>query len=99
MAERKSTKGGRKKKADVIDVGESPATESADAEAEEDSEKEAESEDVLVTDLAAAAETIDVSGEEVDVADADEVREPKVSTRGGSLARRDPMAAYMSETR
>jgi RNA polymerase sigma-32 factor len=92
MAEQKK-KGGRKKKADVIDVGEQPAQESADEDSE-DEEKE-ESEEGLDADLAAAA-AIDVGEEPGD----EEVPEPKVpASREGSLARRDPLAAYMSETR
>src|SRR6187200_1939157 len=89
MADRK-TKGGRKKKADVIDVGEKPAADEADA----DEDKEEEAEDGVDVDLAAAASTIDV-GDEM----AEEAPEPKVSAREGSLARRDPLAAYMAETR
>jgi RNA polymerase sigma-32 factor len=96
MAERKSTKGGRKKKADVIDVGDKP---DAETDAAEDEESEQESEEGVDTDLAAAAGTIDVSGDEAELADPEEIPEPKVSDRGGSLARRDPMAAYMAETR
>jgi len=98
MAERKSSKPGRKKKADVIDVGDKPDAET-DGETEEDSEKESDSEEGLDTDLAAAAETIDVGDAELTDVDVEDLPEPKVSTRGGSLARRDPMAAYMAETR
>ena len=102
MAERKS-KGGRKKKADVIDIGDKPDQETADDEAaSEDADEEKEEsgdEEGLDADLAAAA-AIDV-GEEV--GSDEELPEPKVpavrAERGGSLARRDPMAAYMSETR
>jgi RNA polymerase sigma-32 factor len=104
MAERKSTKGGRKKKADVIDVGEKPAQDSTDEDAESDAES-ADSEDEdkepdpegLDADIANAAAAIDVGD---DPADVEDLPEPKVSrSTGGSLARRDPLAAYMSETR
>lgn len=101
MADRKSPKGGRKKKADVIDVGEKPDQESADSadeDGDEDAEKEDEAEEGLDADLAAAA-AIDV-GDDPATEDLDDVPEPKVTrSTGGSLAKRDPMAAYMSETR
>jgi RNA polymerase sigma-32 factor len=90
MAEQKK-KGGRKKKADVIDVGEKPAQESSQEDSEEE---EKESDEGLDTDLVAAAA--------IDVGDAteEELPEPKIPrSREGSLARRDPLAAYMSETR
>jgi RNA polymerase sigma-32 factor len=99
MADQKSNKSGRKKKVGVIDVGDKPdqeSEESADADAESDEdkeEKEAEETEGLDADLAAAA-AIDVG--EPDVED---LPEPKVSDRGGSLAKRDPLAAYMNETR
>jgi RNA polymerase sigma-32 factor len=92
MAEQKKT-GGRKKKADVIDVGDKPARESTEEETE-DEEKE-ESDEGLDTDLVASA-AIDVGEEASD----EDLPEPKVpASREGSLARRDPLAAYMSETR
>ncbi|HEU4614915.1 MAG TPA: RNA polymerase factor sigma-32 [Kofleriaceae bacterium] len=90
MAEQKK-KGGRKKKADVIDVGDKPAPETSQEDAEEE---ENEPDEGLDTDLVAAA-AIDVGDE----SEAD-LPEPKVpSSREGSLARRDPLAAYMAETR
>ena len=92
MAEQKKT-GGRKKKADVIDIGDKPAQESAE-DASEDEDKD-EPDEGLDTDLAAAA-AIDVGDEPGD----EELPEPKVKpSREGSLARRDPLAAYMAETR
>jgi len=98
MAEQKK-KGGRKKKADVIDVGDQPAQESsqddAESQAESEDEEKEDAEEGLDADLAAAA-AIDVGDEPAD----EEVPEPKVPRdRSGSLARRDPLAAYMSETR
>src|SRR5690242_8994744 len=72
MAEQKK-KGGRKKKADVIDVGDKPAGETSEDEAEEEEEKD-EPEEGLDADLAAAA-TIDVGEEPEDL----EVPEPKTS--------------------
>jgi RNA polymerase sigma-32 factor len=94
MAEQKKT-GGRKKKADVIDVGDKPASEAGSEEAgdDEEAEKDDDNEEGLDADLAAAATTIDVGDEPADLP------EPKVSSREGSLARRDPLAAYMRETR
>ena len=92
MAERKSPgrKRAAKKKADVIDVGDRPAEKEA-----EDEDEEKESEEGLDNDLLQAAQAIDVEEP------SDEEPEPRqpATTRGGSLARRDPMAAYMSETR
>ncbi|HUS30607.1 MAG TPA: RNA polymerase factor sigma-32 [Kofleriaceae bacterium] len=100
MAERKKP-GGRKKKADVIDVGDAPAKDSSeenDGDSDEEEKEEGGDDDGLDADLVQSA--IAVGDDDVEVLDADaEVPEPKVSTRGGSLARRDPMAAYMSETR
>jgi RNA polymerase sigma-32 factor len=98
MAEQKK-KGGRRKKADVIDVGDQPAQESSQGdteEAEDEEEKEAdEPEEGLDADLLAAA-AIDVGDESADV----EIPAPKAKRdTSGSLARRDPLAAYMQETR
>ncbi len=94
MAEQKKT-GGRRKKADVIDVGDKPQETSQDEDGEADEEEKEESDEGLDTDLAAAA-AIDVGEEPSD----EELPEPKVrSSREGSLARRDPLAAYMQETR
>ena len=105
MAERKSKKG-RASKKEIIDVGEQPAEKDPDEESEESSES---SEDVD-PDLVEAAPAIDVDDEPADepVGDPDETEPsesddedeaPKKPTRGGSIARRDPMAAYMSEVR
>ena len=94
MAEQKKT-GGRRKKADVIDVGDKPAQESSEEDSE-DEDKEPEAEDGLDADLAAAA-AIDV-GEPTE--DDVEIPEPKAKRdTSGSLAKRDPLAAYMRETR
>jgi RNA polymerase sigma-32 factor len=95
MAEQKK-KAGRKKKADVIDVGDEPARESPQEEsAEGEDEDKDDGEDAIDPDLVAAA-AIDIGDEIEDV----ELPEPKLpSGRDGSLARRDPLAAYMAETR
>src|SRR6185503_15404855 len=96
MAEQKKT-GGRRKKADVIDVGDKPAQEASDGQTEEseDEDKEPEADEGLDADLAAAA-AIDVGDEPGDV----ELPEAKAKRdTSGSLARRDPLAAYMRETR
>ncbi|NVB77042.1 MAG: RNA polymerase factor sigma-32 [Kofleriaceae bacterium] len=92
MAEQKKS-GGRKKKADVIDVGE-PANKESSEENEEEAEEKEDSEEGLDADLANAA--IDVSTGDDEALD---VEEPKVSAKDASLARRDPLAAYMRETR
>ncbi|MGN6105467.1 MAG: RNA polymerase factor sigma-32 [Kofleriaceae bacterium] len=109
MAERKTrgagsapAKRGKKTKSSVIDVGDQPAEkDSEDASAERDEEEtEAESEEGVDTDLAAASGAIDVGDEPADEEDVDKPAEEPREPRGtGSLARRDPMAAYMRETR
>src|SRR5262245_34418848 len=98
MAERRTTRGGRgspggkaKKTPDVIDVGDEPAEKESESDEAEETDREV---DGLDADLVAAASTIDVGD---DATGDHEPAEPPV--RGGSLARRDPLAAYMSETR
>ncbi|MDB4958219.1 MAG: putative polymerase, sigma 70 family subunit [Myxococcales bacterium] len=99
MADRKSKGTGKAradktgKKSDVIDVGDSPDKETTDEDAHEEVEAEPDTE--IDPDLVEAAAAIDVGDEATDEA---EQREPPKS-RGGSLARRDPLSAYMSETR
>ncbi len=107
MAERKNKAGnsaakrGKRGKPDVIDVGDKPADGEA-AEKDSDADEEAqdqENEEGLDTDLAAAAGTIDV-GE--DPAATDEEADAAIeaaAAKSGSLAKRDPMAVYMRETR
>jgi RNA polymerase sigma-32 factor len=89
----------RKKASDVIDVGEAPAKTT-----EESSEEEAEeSEGDAVDEQIGAEASAHVDGEDDDVDHPDDalVDEPPPSARGssGSLARRDPLGAYMAETR
>jgi RNA polymerase sigma-32 factor len=111
MAERKSkgTDGGsagkrdKKSKRAVIDVGDKPAESEKESETEsekdsEEEEGERESEEGLDTDLAAAAEVVDVEPT-VDDEEIEKVVEAKEARGTGSLARRDPMAVYMRETR
>jgi len=96
MAEQRKTRGGSKKKpknVGVIDVGEKPADGDAEKDSEEDAEEEAEVEEGADVDLAAAG-AIDVE----DLTDEEAVAEAAAS-RAGSLAKRDPMAAYMREVR
>jgi RNA polymerase sigma-32 factor len=95
----------RKKKAEVIDVGEKPSDDEADrrdgegrdasdeADADDDDGK-AEPLEGADVDLASAAPPIDVD----DIADDDSAAPPAPAARG-SLAKRDPMAVYMRETR
>ena len=94
-------RGKGKKKPGVIDVGEKPAEPADDAdEAEADADAEPEEEAGADLDMAAAAAgAIDVGDEPAD--DADVAVEAVVveDKRSGSLAKRDPMAAYMRETR
>jgi RNA polymerase sigma-32 factor len=102
MADRKKASGGtRRKSAKVIDVdgGKAKPVEDEDA---DDADDEAESDDSGAdTDLANAG-AIDVGDDDAAAAhdDAGPVEDvPAVSTKGGSLARRDPLSLYMSETR
>ncbi|MBA3454794.1 MAG: RNA polymerase factor sigma-32 [Deltaproteobacteria bacterium] len=100
MADQKSKGKGRASQNRIIDVGERPAEKDPDQDedAEDDGEKSSENDGDVDPDLveaaAAAVEAEDAASDE----DGD-VPVPKVSTRGGSIARRDPMAAYMSEVR
>jgi RNA polymerase sigma-32 factor len=108
MAERKS-KGAaartsvgakkRKPKAGVIDVGDKPAegeTEEPEKDSDEDSEDESEAVEGADVDLETAAGAIDVGDEP----ESEDEEKPAPVARGtGSLARRDPMAAYMREVR
>jgi RNA polymerase sigma-32 factor len=103
MADRKKTTGAgkRRKSAKVIDVdgGEAKPVES-EAESE-DSEQEDSEADGLDTDLLNAG-AIDVGEDAHDDAHddhSDSGRAPTKRETGGSLARRDPLSAYMSETR
>ena len=101
MAERIKKPGGRKKKADVIDVGDEPAKENSDEiDGDSDEDKEPAEEEGLDADLVNAAGLAVADDGSDGVGDEVEVPEPKVAAnRGGSLARRDPLGAYMSETR
>jgi RNA polymerase sigma-32 factor len=94
MAEQKR-KGGRKKKsAAVIDIGEQPAAETSEEEPEEEAKEDTDDVDPDLVEAAAAL----VGDEETVDDDAEEPSLPAV--RGtGSLARRDPLAAYVAETR
>jgi RNA polymerase sigma-32 factor len=91
-----------KKSKGVIDVGDQPTEKDSDDEAGAEPDAEEESQDTeegVDTDIAAAAGAIDIGDEHVSEDDqvGEELPEPKVT--GGSLAKRDPMAAYMRETR
>lgn len=105
MAKSKAKRPARKQ---VIDVGDAPA-EKTDEQADAD-EEESEDEGGADVDIASgdAGVTIDVADEAEPLEGAadedkpltDDEDEPKVrAPRGGSLARRDPMSAYMSEAR
>jgi RNA polymerase sigma-32 factor len=98
MADRKKAGGKRRKSAKVIDVDGAEAKPVEDA--DEDADDEAEGDDQGAdTDLANAG-AIDVGDDDApheERAETDDV--PAVSTKGGSLARRDPLSVYMSETR
>ena len=108
MADSKTRAGGRKKKpvaapGVVIDVGDRPATE-PEPDPDDENQESSSDEDGLDTDLAKASTAIEVvDDEDVLVGDADGDSESRANTpapaRGGSLARRDPLSLYMSETR
>jgi len=101
----------RKPTSKIIDVGEKP-TDSTDSDdddkdksededkSEDGDDKELEGADV---DLASAAGAIDVDDDagpaDGEVADDEVLEKVEKATRGGSLAKRDPMAVYMRETR
>jgi RNA polymerase sigma-32 factor len=89
----------RKKKSDVIDVGEQPAEDESD----KDEDKEEKDEDVDPDLVEAAAEIVDDPAEDPLAEGDGDDGEPAAklpAVRGtGSLARRDPLAAYMAETR
>ncbi len=99
----------RTKKSKVIDIGDKPNAETRDEddEADDDGDGEDGKEEGLDTDLAAGG-AIDV-GEDSAGGDADgpvndgndEDAPPRVPVKreAGSLARRDPLSLYMSETR
>ena len=104
MAEQRKPGKAKRKKPAVIDVGDKPADKDSEGNSEdvseEDSEEEKEEEGGADLDMAASIEgAIDVGEPTSDDVDVPEPKEPKESTRGGSLAKRDPMAAYMRETR
>ena len=90
----------RTKKSKVIDVGDKPAE---DADADENEDGSDEKDEGLDADLAASG-AIDVGedsheSEAEHEPDVDDVPRVPVKREAGSLARRDPLAAYMSETR
>jgi RNA polymerase sigma-32 factor len=96
MADQKRKTGGRKKKSDVIDVGEAPEK-SKDEDAEEEAEESGKDDDVDPDLVEATVEIVDDHHGDT-VEDGDDPPLPAV--RGtGSLARRDPLSAYMAETR
>ena len=105
MAERnKSTSAGkgRKKKSEIIDVGDAPAKDSERRQGRGGRRGRAGDEDGVDKDMLDTAGAIDV-GDEVEPADDGDHDDgvPAVPARreAGSLARRDPLSLYMSETR
>ncbi|MEO8549671.1 MAG: sigma-70 factor domain-containing protein, partial [Kofleriaceae bacterium] len=94
----------RTKKSKVIDVGDKPSEEDEADDAEADAQAE-DKEEGLDTDLVEAA-PIDVGEEAQDESvsdgeggDGHDVPRVPVKREAGSLARRDPLSTYMSETR
>jgi RNA polymerase sigma-32 factor len=82
---------------DVIDVGDKPAERSSE---ESDREEPAEAEPASDEDAEnLAANAIDVVEPDLGLDEDPALPEPAESTRGGSLARRDPMGQYMREVR
>jgi RNA polymerase sigma-32 factor len=94
---KKPARGGRKK--GVIDVGDKPADDEAEK-SEDDSDEESEqpeTEEGVDADLANAPNTIDVGDDPSEELDLEVEAERRM--RGGSIAKRDPMAAYMHDVR
>jgi RNA polymerase sigma-32 factor len=86
----------RGKQAKVIDVGERPADAAADDDEDQDQDQDEDKVEVVEgadVDIAAAVPI------DVDDGDDEAPAAPEPSSRGGSLAKRDPMAVYMRETR
>jgi RNA polymerase sigma-32 factor len=99
----------RKPTSKIIDVGEKPAddpddkaddkAESDDEDKDEDKDDKAELEGADV-DLASTPGAIDVSDDTAEPSESGDDEAPVRAPRGtGSLAKRDPMAVYMRETR
>jgi RNA polymerase sigma-32 factor len=97
----------RRKKSKVIDVGDQPAAEADDEEAAEDEDGKDEGLDTDLASGGSADEAIDVGDESAGgdtdgpINDGNDERAPRVPAKreAGSLARRDPLSTYMSETR
>jgi len=99
----------RKSSSKIIDVGEKPTEDdddkAADAEAADDEDKDEDKDDKAElegadVDLASAAIDVDDTAETAEGATGDDDAEVRVpASRGGSLAKRDPMSVYMRETR
>jgi RNA polymerase sigma-32 factor len=100
MAEQKGKAAAKKKgkavKA-VIDVGDKPADGTEKDSEEESEEEEQEAEEGVDADLIRAAGAIDVDEPTDDELEA--IAAEKAASKSGSLAKRDPMAAYMREVR
>lgn len=91
---KRKSSGPKKRPSGVIDVGDKP---DPDEEREED-EREGNDDEGVDVDMAKAATPIDVASEDDD--EPVSVEEDPVPARStGSLAKRDPMAAYMAEVR
>jgi RNA polymerase sigma-32 factor len=87
---------GRPKKSDVIDVGEPAKDEPAD----DDDEAESASDDADVDEIdSAAVSSAQLHADNEELTDDDDHHERAPRSTGGSLARRDPLGAYMAETR
>ena len=96
MADGKRKSGPKKRPSGVIDVGDKPAPDD-----DEDKEEEGEADEGVDVDLAKAAAPIDVAGSvDEDGDDLPQLEEEPVKGRStGSIAKRDPMAAYMADVR
>ena len=96
MADGKRKSGPKKRPSGVIDVGDKPAPDE-----DEDKEEEGEADEGVDVDLAKAAAPIDVAGSvDEDGDDLPALEEEPVKGRStGSIAKRDPMAAYMADVR
>ena len=106
MAEEKSKVPGkrRKKTSDVIDVGDAPrADEAEETEAKDEDEESSAEPEGLDTDLAnGAIDVVDADADPEVASEGEGDGEPAPAKRvkgGSSLAKRDPLGVYMSETR
>jgi RNA polymerase sigma-32 factor len=106
MAERKKPGSGRsrrKKSDDAVggagDAGDGDAAAAKDGESEDSDETETSEGDGVDDLMASGQGVVEVVGDDEVPSEEEPAEVAPIAARGGSLARRDPLAAYMSETR